>query len=168
VWLSTGFWIGFIDHLQIASTNNYNTIAISTLYSSIEHTLQCSQSVTRRFLVTAPTMAIPLPQVLSSQPPVQNSLNWFCPLFKTSRYGQHRKHSSSNIYNIYNEIRVFFICLMFYSYWSSFFECKAARAWSWSVTSVCLRGYVYISGGPEIRPLHRDLQWSIVLPLSPR
>jgi hypothetical protein len=25
--------------------------------------------------------------------------------------------------------------------------------------------YVCIRGGPEIRPLHRDLQWSIVLPL---
>jgi hypothetical protein len=28
---------------------------------------------------------------------------------------------------------------------------------------VCM--YVCIRGGPEIRPLHRDLQWSIVLPL---
>jgi hypothetical protein len=30
-WLSTGFWIGIIDHLQIVITNNCNTIAISTL-----------------------------------------------------------------------------------------------------------------------------------------
>jgi hypothetical protein len=63
----------FNDHLQVVTTKSHNTIAISTLYSSVEHTVQCSQSVTRRFLVTAPTMAIPLPpaQVLSSQTPVQ-------------------------------------------------------------------------------------------------
>jgi hypothetical protein len=57
-----GVWIGdSIDHLQVVTTNNYNTIAISRVYSSLEHTVLCSQSVTRRFLVTAPTMAIPLP-----------------------------------------------------------------------------------------------------------
>jgi hypothetical protein len=35
-----GFWIGdgFIDHIQVVTTNNYNTVAISTLYSSLEHT----------------------------------------------------------------------------------------------------------------------------------
>jgi hypothetical protein len=27
----------FIDHLQGVTTNNYNTIAISTFYSSLEH-----------------------------------------------------------------------------------------------------------------------------------
>jgi hypothetical protein len=55
-------------------TNNYNSIAISTLYSSLDHTVSCSQFVTRRFLVTALTVAIPLPsaQVLSSPTPVQN------------------------------------------------------------------------------------------------
>jgi hypothetical protein len=54
-----GLWVN-------ATTNNYNTISISAIYSS--------QSVTRRFLVAAPTMAIPLPpaQVLSSKAPVQN------------------------------------------------------------------------------------------------
>jgi hypothetical protein len=63
-----------IDHFPVLTTNNYNSIAISTLYSSLLHTAWCSQSVTRRFLVTAPPMAIPLPavQVLSSQTPVQN------------------------------------------------------------------------------------------------
>jgi hypothetical protein len=46
----------------------------STLYSSLEHTDYYSQFTTRRFLVTAPTMDIPLPpaQILSSQTPVQN------------------------------------------------------------------------------------------------
>jgi hypothetical protein len=29
--------VGFIDHLQVVTTNNYNAIAISTLYSSPEH-----------------------------------------------------------------------------------------------------------------------------------
>jgi hypothetical protein len=29
----------FADHLQDVTTNNYNTIAISTLYSSLEHTV---------------------------------------------------------------------------------------------------------------------------------
>jgi hypothetical protein len=64
----------FIDSLHVVTTNKYNTIAISTLYLSLEHTVSCSQSVTRRFLVTALTVASPLPpaQVLSSQPPVQN------------------------------------------------------------------------------------------------
>jgi hypothetical protein len=63
----------FTDHLQVVTASNYNTI-ISTFYISLEHTVWCSHSVTRRFLVTAPKMAIPLPpaQVLSSQTPVQN------------------------------------------------------------------------------------------------
>jgi hypothetical protein len=41
VWLQTGFGldIRFIDHLQVVTINNYNTIAISTLYSSLEHTV---------------------------------------------------------------------------------------------------------------------------------
>jgi hypothetical protein len=58
-----GVWIGewIYYHLHVVTTNNYNTIAIYTHYSSLEHTVQCSQSVTRRFLVTAPTMAISLP-----------------------------------------------------------------------------------------------------------
>jgi hypothetical protein len=30
---------GFIDHLQVVTTNNYNTIAISPLYSLLEHTV---------------------------------------------------------------------------------------------------------------------------------
>jgi hypothetical protein len=54
-----GVWIDeFIDHLQVTTTNNYNTI--SKLYSSPEHIVYCSKSVTRRFLVTAPIMTIPL------------------------------------------------------------------------------------------------------------
>jgi hypothetical protein len=43
-----GFWIvGFIDHLQVATTNNYNTITDLHTYSSLEHTVYCSQSVTK-------------------------------------------------------------------------------------------------------------------------
>jgi hypothetical protein len=45
----------FIDHLQVVTTTNYNTTAISTLCSSVQHTVYCSQSVTRCFLVTALT-----------------------------------------------------------------------------------------------------------------
>jgi hypothetical protein len=65
---------GFTDHLQVITTNNYNTIVISTLYSSPEHTVLCSQSITRRSLLMAPAVAIPLPlaQFQSSQTPVQN------------------------------------------------------------------------------------------------
>jgi hypothetical protein len=68
----------FSDHLQVVTTNNYNTIAISPLYSSLQHTFYCSQSVTRRFLVTAPTMVIPLPpaQVISSQTPKSQSQSY--------------------------------------------------------------------------------------------
>jgi hypothetical protein len=32
-----GLVIGFIDYLQVVNTNNYDTIAISTPYSSLEH-----------------------------------------------------------------------------------------------------------------------------------
>jgi hypothetical protein len=58
---------GLIDQLEGVTINNYeyNTIAISTLYNSLEHTVQCTQSVNRRFLVTAPTMAIALAPALS-------------------------------------------------------------------------------------------------------
>jgi hypothetical protein len=59
-WVQTGFWIiGFIDHLQVVTTNNYNTIADIHTLKSLQHTLACSV-FTRRFLVTALTMAIPL------------------------------------------------------------------------------------------------------------
>jgi hypothetical protein len=39
VWLQTEFELvnRFIDHLHDVTTNNYNTIAISTLYSSLEN-----------------------------------------------------------------------------------------------------------------------------------
>jgi hypothetical protein len=92
-----GVWFvnRFIDHLQVITKNNYNTIANFTLYSSLEHTVWCTQSVTWRFLVTVPTMAIPLPpdQVLSSQAPIQN---WLSSNLVT-RHKPHRKHSSSII-----------------------------------------------------------------------
>jgi hypothetical protein len=39
-----GLNIGFIDRLQVLTTNNYNTIAISTLYNSLEPTLSLFQS----------------------------------------------------------------------------------------------------------------------------
>jgi hypothetical protein len=83
----------FIGHLQVVTTNNYNTIAISTLYSSLENKVYFSQSVTRRFLVTALTMAIPMPpaQHGPSHTPVQNGLNSTCSLLITFRHGPHRK-----------------------------------------------------------------------------
>jgi hypothetical protein len=56
-----GVWIEYIDHLQVITTNNYNTVAISILYSSLMHPVWCSQAVNRRFLVMASTVAIPLP-----------------------------------------------------------------------------------------------------------
>jgi hypothetical protein len=38
-----GFWIiGFIDHLQVVTTNNYNIIATATLYSSLLYTWMSS------------------------------------------------------------------------------------------------------------------------------
>jgi hypothetical protein len=70
----------FIDHLQVVTTNNYNTIAVSTLYSSLQHTVWCSESVTGRFLVTAPTMP-------TSLPPVHNSLSSHLLPLATSRHG---------------------------------------------------------------------------------
>jgi hypothetical protein len=56
-WLEMGFWtIGFTDHLQIVTTNNYNTIAhFHTLQITTAHTKSfpaCSV-FTRQFLVTA-------------------------------------------------------------------------------------------------------------------
>jgi hypothetical protein len=49
------------DHIQVETINNDNTTAISTLYVSLDYKVWGSQYVTRRFLVTAPAMAIPLP-----------------------------------------------------------------------------------------------------------
>jgi hypothetical protein len=85
----------WIDLLTIYKSSLQITIAIFTLYSSLEHTVQYYQSVIRRFLVTVRTMAIPLPlpQVLPSRTPVPNWLKWPCPLLITSRHGPHRKHS---------------------------------------------------------------------------
>jgi hypothetical protein len=41
MWLQTDFGLvnRFIDHAQVVTTNDYKTIAISTLYSSLEHTV---------------------------------------------------------------------------------------------------------------------------------
>jgi hypothetical protein len=60
---------GFIGHLQAVTTNDYNSNAVFRV-----HTVWGSQCVTRRFLVTAETVGIPLTlaQVHSSRTPVQN------------------------------------------------------------------------------------------------
>jgi hypothetical protein len=35
-----GVWIGeWIDHLQVVTTNSYNTVAIPTIYISLRHTV---------------------------------------------------------------------------------------------------------------------------------
>jgi hypothetical protein len=49
----------FIDHLKVVTTNNYNVITISTIYSSLDNSVLFS--VTGRFLAMALTMIIPLP-----------------------------------------------------------------------------------------------------------
>jgi hypothetical protein len=37
-WLSKGFWIGFIYHLQVVTTNNYDTITnLHTLVFSVSY-----------------------------------------------------------------------------------------------------------------------------------
>jgi hypothetical protein len=91
-----GFDIGFIDDLQVVTANNHNTIAISTFYSSLEDTVRCSQSVTRCFLVTATTIAIPLPRIkFFLHRLLYRNVNWPCPLLITSRHGPRRKHPSS-------------------------------------------------------------------------
>jgi hypothetical protein len=67
----------FIDHSHVITTNNYNFIATSTLYNSLKHTVQYSQSVTRCFLAAAQTTVILClqVQVLSPQTPVENWLS---------------------------------------------------------------------------------------------
>jgi hypothetical protein len=47
-----GLYIGFIDHLQVATTNNYNIIAISTLYK-IRLSLPARRVFTTSCLITA-------------------------------------------------------------------------------------------------------------------
>jgi hypothetical protein len=79
--------MAFINHLQVVTRNNYNITTISTLYSSLEHILWCSQSVTRRFLAMAPTIIITRAPVQNYQPTR--------PLFTTSRQGARRKQSFS-------------------------------------------------------------------------
>jgi hypothetical protein len=37
--MGLGLMNRFIDHLQVVTTNNYNTITIFTLYSSLEYTV---------------------------------------------------------------------------------------------------------------------------------
>jgi hypothetical protein len=54
---------GYFEHIytQLVTTSNYNTIVdVHNLQLATAHA-KSSQSVTKRFLVTAPTMAIPLP-----------------------------------------------------------------------------------------------------------
>jgi hypothetical protein len=50
--LGFGLDIGFTDHLQVVTTNNYNTIAISTLYK-ITLSFPARSVFTRRFLIMA-------------------------------------------------------------------------------------------------------------------
>jgi hypothetical protein len=44
VWLKTGFGLvtRFVDRLEVLTTNDYNTIAISAIYISLLHTLVSS------------------------------------------------------------------------------------------------------------------------------
>jgi hypothetical protein len=46
-----GFDIGFIDYLQVVTTNNHNTIAISTLYNPLELTLSLFQPAVSSLVV---------------------------------------------------------------------------------------------------------------------
>jgi hypothetical protein len=66
-----------LTHLHVVTADSYNTIAVSTLHSSLHAKSSPACSVfTRRFLVTAPTTVILLhpAQVLSSQAPAENLL----------------------------------------------------------------------------------------------
>jgi hypothetical protein len=57
VWVTIDGGLNWILDLLTTYRSNLHI----TFYSSLEHTVQCSQPVTRRFLVMAATMAIPLP-----------------------------------------------------------------------------------------------------------
>jgi hypothetical protein len=95
MWLQTGFELvnSFLDRLQVLTTNIYNTITTSTLYSSLEHIVWCSQSATRRFPVTASTVLFLCLLLKSSLHRLQyrTACASTCPLLITSRHGPHTK-----------------------------------------------------------------------------
>jgi hypothetical protein len=90
----------FINHLQDVTTNNYNTIAISTLYESLHAKSSAASSVfTRRFLVTASNIgdsSASRAQVLSSQTAYRADLVAPVVFKATPRYGPLREHPVSN------------------------------------------------------------------------
>jgi hypothetical protein len=101
----------FNDYLQVVTTNNYNTVAISVFYSSLEHTIKCSQSVTRHFLVTAPTMVIPLLQ--GSGPVVKNSrANWLSSKPRLAYILRHRPRRQQLFHRCSPTIALLRICCL--------------------------------------------------------
>jgi hypothetical protein len=90
----------FIVHLQVVTTNNYNTIADfhTTIFPvSSQQWLFLCNVFTRRFLVTNPNNEDSSAFVLTSFCPVNIPLlNWSNNAFKiTPRHGSRRKHSHS-------------------------------------------------------------------------
>jgi hypothetical protein len=77
------------------STSNYSATAISIIHKLPQHPLSLFPACcafTNRSLATASNSgdsSASRAQVLSSQPPIQNSPDSACPLLKTSRHGPH-------------------------------------------------------------------------------
>jgi hypothetical protein len=108
VWLWTGFGLDWWIDLLTTYTNDSELQAItappviSTIHKSPQHQLSLFLACcvfTSRSLATASNSgdsSASGTQVLSSQPPVQNSTdNYLCPFFIPCQHGQHRKHISS-------------------------------------------------------------------------
>jgi hypothetical protein len=70
VWLQMGLWIiGFIDHLQVITTSNYNTITDFYALQNRANSFRASNVLHRRFLVMASNHGY------SSLPGLKSSLN---------------------------------------------------------------------------------------------
>jgi hypothetical protein len=86
----------FIDHLQVVTTNIHNTIAISTLYSSLDYSIQSSVlslllDISWQRLEQWLFLCLRLSSSLHRLPYRTDWPNWLCSLLITFRHGPHKK-----------------------------------------------------------------------------
>jgi hypothetical protein len=81
----------FTDHLQVVTTNNYNTITISITYSSLEHTFWTFPGNGSNNGYSSASGSSPL---FTDSRTELTKLS-LCPLLISSQHGPHRKYLSS-------------------------------------------------------------------------
>jgi hypothetical protein len=117
-----------------------NTKLVIANYTSSIHSL-CSQPISQSFFLTSSLISDTFPE---------KYLNQYSLFFVTP---------NSVIWTAHLNLLHFIIVTILHSQYKHDVYC-----YKYACLCMCVCMYI-IRGGPEIRPLHRDLQWTIVLPI---